>query len=201
MQNLRHRKKQISKRNPDNDLCAACSIIHKKENIASERIKQNRKLYKKLLEDPDYTDVEFDETTGGVKATHKDHNFDKKKGWYETSIQNVGFKNGHSVILGEEPQNLYGEKSCEGTWDNLPFDVAGAENATENNIRNALKHCASKPNAKIAVIFFPKNNFSKKDFFKGFAKYNGLEGTSQFRKFNLIYCIQDGQIVKKIKPS
>lgn len=75
----------------------------------------------------------------GGKATHKDHNFDKEKGWYETSIQNVGFKNGHSVILGEEPQNLYGEKSC--------------------------------------------------------------EGTSQFRKFNLIYCIQDGQIVQKIKPS
>ena len=71
---------KLAKGIPDNDLCAACSIIHKKENIVSERIKQNRKLYKKLLEDPDYTDIEFDETTGGVKATHKDHNFDKKKG-------------------------------------------------------------------------------------------------------------------------
>ncbi len=56
---------KLAKGIPDNDLCAACSIIHKKENIFSERIKQNRKLYKKLLEDPDYTDVEFDETTGG----------------------------------------------------------------------------------------------------------------------------------------
>ena len=56
---------KLAKGIPDNDLCAACRTIHKKENIVSERIKQNRKLYKKLLEDPDYTDVEFDETTGG----------------------------------------------------------------------------------------------------------------------------------------
>ncbi len=133
----------------------------------------------------------------GGKATHKDHNFDKKKGWYETSIQNVGFKNGHSVILGEEPQNLYGEKSCEGTWDNLPFEVAGAENATENNIRNALKHCASKHETEIAVIDFPNTDFDLGVFNQALRRYKGLEklNDGQYLKFKKIICIHNEEIV------
>jgi hypothetical protein len=168
------------------------------ENIA--RYEQNKALYNRLKEDENYFDVEFDDKSGGVKATHVGHNFDKKKGWYETSIQNVGFKKGHSIILGEERPNAFKQKSCEGLWDNLPFEIAGAESATINNIRNALKHCASKPNTKIAVIFFPNNNFSAEAFNGGLAKYNGLKGTSQFLKFKLIYCVQDGQIILIKKP-
>lgn len=178
--------------------CHACKRVNKE--IDRQRIIDNRKEYERLKKDPNYFDVEFDDKSGGVKATHVGHNFDKKKGWYETSIQNVGFKKGHSIILGEERPNAFKQKSCEGLWDNLPFEIAGAESATINNIRNALKHCASKPNTKIAVIFFPNNNFSAEAFNGGLAKYNGLKGTSQFLKFKLIYCVQDGQIILIKKP-
>ena len=160
----------------------------------------NREDYKRFSGDANYKDVAFDETSGGIKATHVGHNFDHLKGDYEKTVQDVGYKNGHSVIFGEEPQNMYKNRSCEGEWDNLPFEVAGAENATESNIRNALKHCAAKPDTQIAVLFFPNGNFSSENFNAGYAMFNGLKGTSQYKKFQLIYCIQGNNIVQIKKP-
>lgn len=186
---------------PDNELCAACKLLRCIKDVQNEHIEKNRSLYDKLITDDKYKDVAFDEKNGGIKATHIGHNLGKDKGWYETTIQDVGYQHGHSVILEEEPQNVYKRKSCEGFWDNLKFEVAGAESGTSNNIRNALKHCASKPEAKIAVLFFPNGNFSVENFQAGLAKFNGLKGTSQYKKFDLIYCIQGEEIVQIKKPS
>ena len=143
----------------------------------------------------------FDEVSGGVKATHKGHNFNEKNGWYEKQTQFVGFKAGHSVILENEPHNHFNQKSAEGSWDGKTFEIAGAENATKTNIRNALKHCAKKPNVNIAVLFFPNNKFDAEEFNNGLSMYCGLEGTSQYKEFDLIYCIQGNEIIhiKKAK--
>ena len=194
-------KIKLAKFIPKNELCAACKLLRSIKDVQYERIEKNRSLYDKLIKDDKYTDVAFDENNGGLKATHIGHNLDKDKGWYETTIQDVGYKHGHSVILEEEPQNVYKGKSCEGLWDDLKFEVAGAESGTSNNIRNALKHCASKPGSKIAVLFFPNGNFSAENFQAGLAKFNGLKGTSQYKKFDLIYCIQGKEIVQIKKPS
>lgn len=80
------------------------------------------------------------------------------------------------------------------------FEIAGAETATASNIRNALKHCASKPNSEVAVIFFPNDNFSREVFENGYAKFYGLRGTSQYRKFKEIYCIGNDKILAIKKP-
>ena len=165
------------------------------------RIKRNKEEYNRLCSDSNYSDVVFNPDSGGLKATHIKHNFDKNKGWYERAAQDAGFNRGYSVILEEEPQNLYMKKSCEGFWNGLSFEVAGAETATANNVRNALKHCATKPNAEVAVVVFPNNNYSAENFQKGFAKFNGLIGTSQYKLFKLIYCIQNGTIIHIEKPS
>lgn len=186
---------------PENELCAACKLLRCIKEVNKKKIENNRSLYNQLNADKNYKEVHFDENNGGLKATHIGHNLDKDKGWYETSIQDVGYKYGHSVILEEEPQNVYKGKSCEGLWDNKKFEVAGAESGTPNNIRNALKHCASKPDSKIAVLFFPNENFSSENFQIGLAKFNGLKGTSQYKKFDLIYCIQGEKIIQIKKPS
>lgn len=186
---------------PENDLCAACKLLRCIKDVQNEHIEKNRSLFGKLIKDDKYKDVAFDEKNGGLKATHIGHNLDKYKGWYETTIQEVGYKHGHSVVLEKEPQNVYKGKNCEGLWDDLKFEVAGAESGTSNNIRNALKHCASKPESKIAVLFFPNGNFSAANFQAGLAKFNGLKGTSQYKKFHLIYCIQGEEIVQIKKPS
>lgn len=120
---------------------------------------------------------------------------------FQKQAQNVGFKSGHSVILENEPHNHFNRRRVEGSWDGKPFEIAGAENGTKTNIRNALKHCASKPNVKIAVLFFPNNNFDAKELNDGLAMYCGLDGTTQFKEFELIFCIQGNKIIhiKKAK--
>ena len=157
--------------------------------------------YQRLNNDEDYYDVEYNAENGGVKATHVDHNFDENKGWYEEKVQTAGFLNGHSVILGAEYHNIYQHRNYEGLWDGMPFEIAGAESATSNNIRNALKHCAAKPDTRIAVLFFPNDNFTTQAFNDGFAKFFGLKGTSQYKQFDLIYCIHDDHIIHIKKPS
>lgn len=117
------------------------------------------------LSSGDYTDVEFDEKSGGLKATHKDHNFDKLKGWYEKYVQDAGFKNGHSVTLEKEDHSVFNMRNTEGLWDGMYFEVTAAENGTPNNVRNALKHCAKKGKTEVAVIFYPKE-FNNDDFLK-----------------------------------
>lgn len=194
-------KLNLAKFIPENELCAACKLLRSIKEAQKKQIDRNRTLYGQLIKNEKYKDVHFDEKNGGLKATHIGHNLDKDKGWYETSIQDVGYKYGHSVILEDEPQNIYKGRSCEGLWDNLKFEVAGVENGTPNNIRNALKHCASKPESKIAVLFFPNGNFSSENFQSGLAKFNGLWKTSQYKKFDLIYCIQWDEIVQIKKPS
>ena len=163
------------------------------DNANAER----RNEYQRLNNDEDYYDVEYNAETGGVKATHVDHNFDENK----EKVQTAGFLNGHSVILGAEYHNIYQHRNYEGLWDGMPFEIAGAESATSNNIRNALKHCAAKPETRIAVLFFPNDNFTTQAFNDGFAKFFGLKGTTQYKQFDLIYCIHDDQIIHIKKPS
>lgn len=192
-----YKEKEISREK----ILAAAKARHEERTENDIKYIQRKWDYRKYKNDINYKDVEFNVVTLGLKATHVGHNFDKGKGWYETTIQDVGYKYGHSVILEKEPQNVYRGKSCEGFWDTLKFEVAGAESGTPNNIRNALKHCASKPASKIAVLFFPNGNYSSENFQIGLAKFNGLKGTSQHKIFDLIYCIQGDKIIQIKKPS
>lgn len=107
-----------------------------------------------------------------------------------------------------EHHDIYHHRNTEGLWDGLLFEIAGAETGTANNIRNALKHCAKKPDSRIAVLFFPNDNFSTEEFNKGYSKYIGLKGTPQYKKFDLINCIRGDkdeasvpQIIHRKKPS
>ena len=156
--------------------------------------------YESLVADPDYTGVRFDKLSGGVTAEHIGHNFDKMGGVFERHAQNAGLKAGHSIILGNEPQNEYGKRSTEGTWNGFLFEVAGATKGSINNIRNALKHCASKRTTEIAVIDFPNGGFSLDIFNAALARYKGLEKLhdGQFLKFKKIICIQNEQIIHQV---
>lgn len=179
-----------------------CNIYRKLKETAEELqalIKQRRKQYKRLKANPDYIDTAFNSTNGGLKSTHKDHSFDKKKGWYEKRAQEIGFQNGDAVILGAEPQNVFREKKTEGTWNDLLFEVAGAETGTSVNIRNALKHCATKPEVEVAVVFFPfPENVSMSEIEDGVARYNGLKKTSQWKPFKqILFISNDGNIIQK----
>lgn len=181
---------------PENEVCAGCKLIRTIDHETRYRHIRNKEEYERLKNNPEYKDVEYNIKSGGVKATHVEHNFDKKKGWYEKSTQNAGFLNGFSVILEKEAHNILYQKQKEGIWDGLPFEIAGAETATENNILRALKHCAKKE-ADVAVIFFPNKNFSKQVFEQSYSRFFGLKklNDGQFREFKKIYCIHQERII------
>lgn len=104
---------------------------------AMETIKQhkeeNRKEYERLKKDPDYTDVHYDEATGGVKATHKEHNFDTEigkfgieRGKYEEIARDVLFNKGNSIVLRKEDGAL-GTKQPDGYLNGVLMDIKGVE--------------------------------------------------------------------------
>ena len=161
-----------------------------------EIVKERRAEYERLNNDTNYTDVEFDEKTGGLKATHKEHNFDKDKGWYEKEVQNTGFKEGHSVVLEKERSKQDGERHTEGTWDGKLFEISARETTTSNNLVKGLKHCNSKPNTEVAVLYFPKGGFSIEKMELAMKRYLGLSETiSNLKRFSKVVCIEDGKIV------
>ncbi|MDR3328658.1 MAG: hypothetical protein LBS63_00935 [Prevotellaceae bacterium] len=168
-------------------------------SIEDGRVAANAAEYRRLRGDPCYTDVRFNPRTGGLVATHRDHNFDVKKGWYEKEVQRVGYEHGASVVFGKEGTEGSRARYAEGTWDGKLFEVAGKETATPSNIKKGLNHCAGKPDTKIAVLYFPNHNFDSKSFERGLAMYNGVErsGGRGFRWFEQIICIQGDEIVYK----
>lgn len=161
------------------------------------RILDNAQEYQRLKADKDYTDVDFDWGNGGLKATHKDHNFDKAKGIYEKDVQKAGFKKGRSVIFGAEKSNVIGERFTEGLWDNCSFEIASCETVTENNILRGLKHCASKKTTEIAVLHYPNGGFDQEILKKALKRYNGLAklNDGQYLKFSRIICVDSDRIV------
>ncbi len=165
-------------------------------DLRNERVRE----YKRLLDDPDYKDVEFNEENAGVKATHKEHNFDKEKGWYEKQTRDVGFKNGYSVVLENEKGKAIGQNYTEGLWNGLPFELASCEAVeNNNNLVKGLKHCASKSETEIAVLFFPGNDYEKADIDRAIKRYHGLRSTlgNSFKDFKEIYVVS-GEKVHKV---
>ncbi len=168
-----------------------------KDDAEAARIEANRREYERLKADPNYTDVEFNPKNGGLKATHVEHNFDGDKGWYEQHVQITGYKNGHSIILEKEIHTIKNKRNVEGLFDGQSFEIAAAETGIANNIRNALKHCASKPGCKVAVVFFPDENKVDMSLIRvGLKKYFGLRGDqNQFNDFDHIYFMTSNRII------
>ena len=160
-------------------------------------IKEHHNEYMDLSKNPDYNEVKFDWSTGGMKATHKDHNFDKDKGIYEENVRDTGYKNGHAVTLESEKGKGIGENYTEGLWNGSKFELASCESpSNNNNIVRGLKHCASKSETETAVLYFPKGDFVEKDVLRAIKRYYGLKSTlgDGFKDFVAIYAVCEGQV-------
>ena len=158
---------------------------------------EHHRQFAELLKDPDYRDVDFDWNNAGLKATHVDHNFDKAKGIYEKTARDVGYKNGHSVILESEMGKGIGENYTEGLWNKSLFELASCESVeNNNNIVKGLKHCASKSDTRTAVLYFPKGDFVREDVERAIGRYYGLKGTlgDSFKDFEAIYVVSGGTV-------
>ncbi len=138
---------------PSNEKCKACLIIREQQ-----RRHENRRLYEQLKKDPDYTDVEFDETTGGVKATHIGHNFDEQigkygiqRGEYEKLAANALYAKGHTIKLIKEDFQMEGVKQPDGYIDGRLMDIKGIEGNPFYSINRA-----NKQKVDVCILYFHK---------------------------------------------
>ena len=92
----------------DNEVCATCKLVRacydgKTKESELQRIEENRKLYDRLSKDKRYKNVEFNPTTGALKATHVGHNEGSDEGFrLEKKLVNQLYSCGHSIILADE---------------------------------------------------------------------------------------------------
>ena len=77
--------------------------------ISDQQREENFQEYQRLLNDPNYYDVSFDEQSGGVSAIHRDHKFDSvlgafgiKVGEYEKFVVNALRQRGHLRSPGQK---------------------------------------------------------------------------------------------------
>ena len=113
-------------------------------------------VIEKIKNNSHYYNVKFNSKTGGLMATHVDHIFDPKKGWREVEVQKIGYKYGRSVIFESEKGNPPGIKHTDGFWDGKKFEIASSESGSSLNIRDAMKHCASKKIHKLLLFFYSR---------------------------------------------
>lgn len=154
-----------------------------------QRVEENAKLFEKLKADKDYLDVKLSKKTGGLKATHILHQFNKLTGEHEKQARDILFSNGHSIILGKElaakgEKVIDGMRYVDGTLNGSPADISTILGKGKNTIKHALNHIRGK-GAETAILFFPEGSiFNMHRLVKGIKMY---EGQTNYRFENLVF--------------
>ena len=169
------------------------------DNIAlktNEEYKARFTEFESLVKNKSYTDVSFDGKTGGLKATHVNHSFDPRRGEYEKDVRDTLYKDGHSVILGQEKfkNPTEGVKHVEGKLNGQTFEIGTSLGTGKNNIKHIFQHCESKK-AETALLYFPEESqFNFDRLVKGYA---GFTGSSKYEFKNIYYVV--GNDVRVLK--
>jgi len=176
----------------ENDRCKAMQVVKSmKEAEATVNIKQREKDYNKYSKNNNYTDAAFDKTTGGLKATHNNHNFNKNTGHHEKHVRDLLFNGGHKIILEDERTGV--GKKVDGYLNNLSADISTILSNGKNTVVRALNHSKSK-RAETAIVYFPdKQTYTEDKLNNAIARYNGQ---TEYR-FKKIVVIVENEIVRQ----
>lgn len=165
---------------------------------------ENFREYQRLLQNPDYKDVIFDEDSGGVSAVHKEHCFDKQfgpfgyaRGQYERDVVSVLRNNGDCIVLESEFPKGKGIKAFDARLNGYAAEIKTVEGRGRWSIRTKIQ-AAITQKAEILVLYYPKKELFRED------KINegwGICG-AQFPDSTLhtIIVILKEEILKMLKP-
>ena len=144
---------------PNSEKCKTCAIIGKLA-VDCGRLRE----YNCLKNDPNYTKVEYNALTGGLRAVHKDHNFDNDfgkfkipRGQYEILASQALFEKGYSVILQSE-KKPDGIKCPDGYLNGVLMDIKGIEG---NPLYSLMR--ANKQEVKTAILYFHESEMYSHD--------------------------------------
>lgn len=158
-------------------------VIQWKQRMATrneERVNNKEENYQeflRLINNPDYYEVAFDERSGGVSGIHRGHKFDKqigpfgyRRGEYEKMVCSVLRRNGYRVLL-ESERSRDNVKNNDGLLNDLPMDIKSVESNGIWSISSKLRE-AEKQGARVVILYFPDPTlYSKNRVLDGISKY------------------------------
>lgn len=175
--------------------------------VSDQQREENFEEYLRLLKDPDYVDVCFDQETGGISAIHRHHKFDNEKGPfgvsagdYERITVNLLRKRGHSIILESEmaPQ---GVKTPDGRIDSHIMDIKATNSIGKWSIKRKL-HQAAKQGAECIILYFHKKElFSQERIEDGWIRFQEDGDSQQYVDvIKHIICVVENEEIEWMKP-
>ena len=131
--------------------------------ISDQQREENFQEYLRLLQDPNYTDVTFDEKSGGVSAVHLDHQFDKsigpfgyKRGEYELNSVAILRRRGHYIVLESElSSGAVVCKNFDGYLDGSRVEIKTVESDGRWAVMTKIIK-AKKQGAQMIILYFPQ---------------------------------------------
>lgn len=171
--------------------------------ISDEQREEHYQEYLRLLHDPNYSDVSFDEQSGGISAIHREHKFDSeigafgiKIGEYERITVDILRKRGHYITL-ESELAPNGVKTPDGWLDGLIMDIKATEKHGKWAIKDKL-HGAAKQGAEVVVLYFhQKELFSLERIEDGWQKYLRDDTSKEYpRCIKRILCIVEQEVIE-----
>lgn len=152
-------------------------------------IMKRHEEFVKYLKDKEYKDQKFDWESLGYQAIHNDHNFSSDTGKYEKFVQKRCVINGDAIILTTEKGKPIGDNYTEGIINGKKFELASCLTCKSNNILNGLKHCATKDETEVAIIYLTKD-VPIVEIKRAINRYKGLKNTlTYYKNFTNIYAI------------
>jgi len=137
-----------------------------------------------------YYDVKFDPKTGGLQATHRDHQFDKNRGKYERAAADVLYKYGMKVVL-ESEQAAKGIKTPDGLLNDIVFDIKSVEGDGKNNIKNKFNEAHGQSARTVVLFFTDEKYFSVDRITEGYKMYKGVVKNDTIKS---IFYILNGKV-------
>ncbi|MBQ9193710.1 MAG: hypothetical protein IJ156_08340 [Bacteroidales bacterium] len=174
-------------------------------DIPNSQREENYQEYSRLLQDPLYIDVIFDEESGGVSAIHKEHCFDKQKGpygyargQYEKDVAHILRKNGDCIILESEYPKGKGIKAFDARLNGLATEIKTVESTGRWSVRTKIQEAITQ-GAEILILYYPEKDFFSEDKIHEGWRICFAQAPSTPLQTILVVMKEEG--VKMLKPS
>ena len=171
--------------------------------ISDQQREENYQEYLRLLKNPDYKDVTFDEKSGGVSAVHIKHRFDHEVGAfgirigdYEKNAMNALRKRGHNVTLESEiaPNGI---KTPDGCIDGLVMDIKSTDGKGKWAIKDKF-HSAVKQEVECVILYFHRRQlFSWDRINDGWYKFLNDSASEKYpMKIQRVICVVESDVME-----
>lgn len=170
--------------------------------ISDQQREENFQEYLRLLDNPDYYGVTFDEQSGGMSAVHRNHRFDSevgafgvKIGEYEKNVLNLLRERGHLITL-ESELAPHGIKTPDGRLDESIMDIKSIDGNGKWAVKDKF-HSAAKQGAECVILYFHKKDlYSAERILDGWNKYLNDESSRKMPMcIKKVICVVEQQII------